>query len=210
MIPADLLNRYENLILGADRAFQKIEREYPQEVLCRIGCSDCCHALFGLFLIEAAYIKGHFEGLDRKERREVLARCVRMNRDLERFQKNVGPGMETGSPTPDILGKARIRCPLLDDEKRCVLYPSRPLTCRVYGIPTRIRGKARVCGKAGFNQGRSYPAFNLDEAQQILFLLSREWLIRLGTENPGKASLLISLARALESPLDEILRECYV
>ena len=48
--------RYESLLELADQAFQRVSKEYPESVKCRSGCSDCCHALFDLTLIEALYI----------------------------------------------------------------------------------------------------------------------------------------------------------
>ena len=80
------------------------------------------------------------------------------------------------------LAKARIRCPLLNDNNECILYPYRPITCRVYGIPTMIQGVPRVCGKAGFKKEQSYPTFNLDGVHRELFELSKELLERAGAK----------------------------
>ena len=46
---------------------------------------------------------------------------------------------------------------MLGPDDRCVLYEQRPVTCRLYGVPTAIHGKAHVCGKCGFARGGAYP-----------------------------------------------------
>lgn len=200
----ELQSRYEFLVDHADRAFRSMETDYPEEIRCRPGCSDCCHALFGLFGIEAAYLKDQFDRLDRKERRRILLRCKKMDRDLKKWEESQLV-LEHAQPS-DSMGRARIRCPLLDDDASCALYPFRPITCRVYGIPTRVQGKARVCGKSGFKKGQSYPAFDLDEVQKELYLLSREMLGLLGWESEEHAALLISVSQALKSPFVETIR----
>lgn len=207
---ADLFERYESLVNGADRAFQRMAKDYVQEIKCKRGCSDCCHALFGLFLVEAFSLKESFDALERKERRKILARCDKADRDIQRMQeKHKVSGQEEGDAS-EALGKERLRCPLLSDQEVCLLYPHRPITCRVYGIPTAIRGKARVCRKAGFKEGTSYPAFNLDQVQKELYLLSRELLARHGTADPEQASLLISVSTALKTPLEDIIAKSFV
>ncbi len=202
---ADLFKRYESLVIGADRAFQRMAKDYAQEIKCKRGCSDCCHAVFGLFFVEAFSLKVSFDALDRKERRKVFARCDKADRDLQRMQEIHKSSRYEGDNASDVLGKERLRCPLLSDQEECLLYSHRPITCRVYGIPTAIRGKARVCQKAGFKGGRSYPAFDLDQVQKELYLLSREVLIRHGTTDPDRAALLISVSKALRTPPEDIV-----
>ena len=104
------------------------------------------------------------------------------------------------------MGRERVRCPLLEDEA-CRLYDHRPITCRVYGIPTVIQGKARVCSRAGFRGGKTYPAFNLDAVQRELYALSRELLVRSGEPDAEKAALLISVSKALQTPIEEMIAE---
>ena len=37
--------------------------------------------------------------------------------------------------------RIKCRCPLLGDDDRCLLYQARPITCRLYGVPTAIAGQ---------------------------------------------------------------------
>jgi Fe-S-cluster containining protein len=200
-----VLQRYELLVAKADQAFQKMKKEFPECIKCKPRCSDCCHALFGLFLIEAVYLKRHFDKLGRKARRAALLRGNKADKELkkleERLQKN-GKTPEMGTAS---LARERIRCPLLDDHQVCTLYFHRPITCRVYGIPTAIQGKARVCRKAGFKSGTTYPLFDLDRAYQELYLLSGELLKEAGRRDPERASLLISVSRVIKTPPAELV-----
>jgi hypothetical protein len=56
-----------------------------------------------------------------------------------------------------------------------------------------------VCGKAGFKSGKTYPIFDLDRAYQELYLLSGELLKEAGRRDPERASLLISVSRAIKT-----------
>ena len=200
-----LLDRYEHLAEGAEKSFEKIKKEHGQKVQCKVHCSDCCHAVFGLFLIEAVYLKMHFDRLGRSQRRSILSRCHRADKELFRIQKNLKVGNDSLEEGSDLLGKARVRCPLLNNMEECELYPYRPITCRVYGIPTSIRGKARVCGKSGFENGIVYTTFDLDNVYRELYQLSRNFLEKAGSIDPRQAELLISVSNALSTPLNDFI-----
>jgi len=103
------------------------------------------------------------------------------------------------------LGKARIRCPLLNDRNECILYPYRPITCRVYGIPTKVQGVPRVCGQAGFKKEQTYPVFDLDGTHRELHQLSKELLERAGEKNSERASLLLSVSKVIKTPVEELI-----
>jgi len=62
----------ENLFDFADRAVADVQKRYSKEVRCKKGCNDCCYAVFDVSLIEALYIRHHFDLLGRKQRRAAL------------------------------------------------------------------------------------------------------------------------------------------
>lgn len=202
-----LFDRYERLVARADEAFERVSRDYPTCVMCKSGCADCCHAVFGLFLIEAAYLRREFGLLSRKEREAAFARGDAADRDLERLRQRLDAFQDDPMMQSYTMARERIRCPLLDEQDRCILYAHRPITCRVYGIPTAIQGKARVCGKAGFQGRQSYPTFNLDAVQKELYLLSGELLAATGQADAEKASLLLSVSKAIRTPIQDIIIE---
>jgi Fe-S-cluster containining protein len=140
-----------------------------------------------------------------KEKRAALLRgenSEKEHRELEKKLKLYGNDPQMASYS---IGRERIRCPLLNDHQECILYVYRPITCRVYGIPLVIQGKAHVCWNAGFKKGEPYPTFNLDEVQRELYLLSGELLDRAGRKDSQKASLLISVAKAIKTPIKDLL-----
>jgi Fe-S-cluster containining protein len=183
------------------------EREHGSCVKCKTGCSDCCHAIFGLFLIEAAYIQEQFKRLDRKVRREILSNAEKYEKALQKVEERLQAHEDDPHMKSYALSKERVRCPLLNQNDECIIYPHRPITCRVYGIPTAIQGKARVCGKAAFERGESYPTFDLDGCYKELYQLSKELLVQMGQSDMEKASLLISVAKVLKTPLEELISE---
>jgi Fe-S-cluster containining protein len=209
MKSVSLFRSYELLVDKADEAFEKTKDLHGSRMACELHCSDCCHAVFGLFLIEAANLKHHFEELDREKKKEVLLRCNETERGLKRLEKKLERYGEDPETQTSILARERIRCPLLDENNECVLYAHRPITCRVYGIPTRIQGKARVCGKATFEKGVSYPVFDLDGAYGNLCALSKELLSETGGKDEDKATYLISVPRAIGASFEELIRETF-
>jgi Fe-S-cluster containining protein len=201
-----LFQSYENLVVRADQAFQKVADEYPECVKCHRNCADCCHAVFGLFLVEAVYINQHFTHLDRKQRRSAVLRAKKSDKDLERLEKKLQTHQDNPQRGLISLARERVRCPLLDDHQECILYPYRPITCRVYGIPTAIHGKARVCGRAGFKKSGSYPAFDIDGLYRDLYMLSKVLLQGAGSKDLDKASLLISVSKAIRTPSNDLIK----
>jgi Fe-S-cluster containining protein len=207
MNPSQLFRDYEFLVDKAESAFQKMETEHQARIQCRLHCADCCHAVFGLFIIEAAYLQMHFLELRPEVKEEALRRGKGADKDLEKLQELLKHFEDDLQMRHYTLAKERIRCPLLDDKDECVLYHRRPITCRVYGIPTKIQGKARVCAKAEFKSGEAYPVFDLDAVYRELFVLSEEFLRYDECDKPEKASLLISVSKAIRTPMEDLIHE---
>jgi len=209
MKPNQLFRSYELLVDDADEAFHNVQVEYPTCIRCERHCSDCCHAVFGLFLIEAAYMQHHFDQLDEEVRQQALERGKRSDKDLRRLEEKLRAHEDDPRMRAYVLARERIRCPLLDENEDCILYTHRPVTCRVYGIPTAVHGKARVCAQGAFQQGEKYPIFDLDGAYRNLYTLSREFLVQEGSKDPDKASLLISVSKAIQTPLGKLISETF-
>jgi len=202
----DLFRQYELLVQEADQAFEGMRKRYGALMRCRSGCSDCCHAVFGLFPIEVAYLQERLSGLGRKERRGARIRADKSARELERAQVPLKAEGDQGVSANLALATQRVRCPLLDDQRACIAYPYRPLTCRVYGIPALIRKQIRACPKNQFRPGQSYPAFDLDEAHREMYHLSVALLSGWHENPPDGASFLVSVAKAVTTPWRDLLR----
>lgn len=200
-----IFKEYEQLAARADQAFQDMEKKYGSCVKCGIQCSDCCNAVFGIFFIESVYLNHHFNGLESKCKEEALLRAVKSNKDLLEMQKKLQEYGDDTQKITEAIGKERIRCPLLSDEQKCTLYPYRPITCRVYGIPTIINNRIHACWKAGFEKGETYPAFDLDGIYRELYGLSKKLLELAGENDVEKASLLVSASMSIMTPKDKLI-----
>jgi Fe-S-cluster containining protein len=202
----DLFQSYEGVADKAEAAFQEMQKEHGSCIKCEPHCADCCHAVFGLFLIEAGYLKEHFDKLTDEEKKAALVRCEQAEKSLERLQNMLRAHEDDPQMQAYIMSRERIPCPLLNEQQECILYRNRPITCRVYGIPTKVQGKARVCWKAEFKKDERYPVFDLDGVYRELYFLSTELLKGAG-EDTEKASLLISVSKAITTPLSDLLRQ---
>lgn len=180
---SEFFKEYESLVAQVDAVFQKVSSNFSAEVKCRQGCSDCCHALFDVTLIEAMYLNAKFAELDEALRNTILIEADKADRKAYRFKRQASKDVEEVDQSEILLrtAKERLRCPLLDQDDRCSLYASRPITCRIYGIPLEIGGKSHTCGLSGFEPGKSYPAVKLERIQDMLLSLSNRILDHVGS-----------------------------
>lgn len=194
-------DQYEALVQKADAAFAQVQEKYPQQVHCGQGCSDCCHALYDLTLIEALYIKTKFDLLITGEARGVLIENANeADRKIHRLKRQAYKDHEAGQSESEILeamARQRVRCPALNDENRCSIYAIRPITCRTYGIPTQIGGQGHTCGLSGFEQGESYPTLKLDVVFQRLYEISFALAQAIQSRYPKLCEVLVPLSMAL-------------
>ncbi len=193
--------KYEELVAAAEDAFNRVKNEYPDCVKCGVGCADCCHALFDLTLIEALYINHKFKATYQGEKQEsLLERASRSDRKVYKIKKKAHNLLKEGCPDEEILERIAaetVRCALLNDKDLCDLYEFRPITCRLYGVPTAIGGKGHTCGLSGFSQGEAYPTANLDRIQSALMTLSNALVGDLKSRYSTLGEILVPLSMAL-------------
>lgn len=194
-------DKYKAIVDQADAVFKKVQEEHEECVRCCVGCSDCCHALFDLTLIEALYIKTQFDKVFKDSARAlIIERANEADRAVYRLKRQAFKDHENGKAETEILEEMaaqRIRCPLLNSDDQCDLYAHRPLTCRLYGIPTVIGDKAHTCGLSGFEQGKAYPTVKLEAIQRKLNDLSAGLAGEIGSRYPKLAELLVPVSMAL-------------
>lgn len=204
---APYFERYEALLDLTDQLFDKVSHQYPECVNCKIGCSDCCHALFDLTLIEALYLNHKFnEQFAGSEKDALLDTANAADRLVARVKRDAYRSLEQGKSEEQVLSglaQERVRCPLLDGSEKCVLYENRPITCRLYGIPTAIGGRGHTCGISGFEQGKPYPTVHLDKINEQLQQLSAELVRDLGSNFIKLVDLLVPVSMALLTIYDE-------
>jgi Fe-S-cluster containining protein len=199
--------KYKTIVKQADELFERVQKEHPECVTCKIKCADCCHALFDLTLIEAIYINHQVNTIIKgKEKTNLIEKANRADRKIHMVKKQAVKSKKAGKDETEILmeiAAERVRCPLLNDNDMCDLYDYRPITCRLYGIPTSIGGRSHTCGKSGFVEGKQYPAVNLDAIQKRLYDISYEFVRDIKTKFVKMADMLVPLSMAILTVFDE-------
>lgn len=200
-------SKYEALVEMAEGVFKKVKEEYVENVNCEVGCSDCCYALFDLTLIEAIYISHHFnKKYSGTKKHELIDRANRADRKIYKLKKQAQKDFQDGANEVEILGRMaaeKVRCPLLNDENQCDLYENRPITCRLYGVPTSSSSMSHTCGKSGFEEGQKYPTVNMDVLYKKLHETSVELVVSINTKYSKMGDMLVPLSMALVTAFND-------
>ncbi|WP_319584290.1 YkgJ family cysteine cluster protein [uncultured Pseudodesulfovibrio sp.] len=203
----EYFKKYEAIVAEVDAVFNKFETEMPDLVKCGKGCSDCCYALFDVTLVEGMYINAKFnEKFSGLERSAILDRADKADREIHKLKRKVFKASQEGRPVNDILlevAKARVRCPMLGDDDLCSIYENRPITCRLYGVPTSIGGEAHTCNKAGFKGGEKYPTVNMDIILDRLLAIGKELQTGIGSRFRELGEMLLPVSMAIVTDYDE-------
>jgi Fe-S-cluster containining protein len=199
--------KYEELVKTADDVFARVSKEHSECVNCKIECSDCCHALFDLTLIEAIYINNKFkEKIKDNDKEAIMNKANDIDRQIHKIKRKAYKELEAGGSEDEILtmlAGERVRCPFLNDKDSCDMYEYRPITCRFYGIPTSIGGVGHTCGKSGFVEGEKYSTVNLDIIHSRLQQISADFVKEIKTEYIKLVDMLVPLSMALLTVYDE-------
>ena len=199
--------KYEELVEVAEKGFERIRSEYPDCVKCKIGCADCCHAVFDMPLIEAIYIHYRFkETLDEERQAQIMEKANTADRELHVIKRSAYKAAAGGTSETEILtnmASQRVRCPLLNNQEKCDLYPYRPITCRLYGVPTAIDGAGRTCGLSDFKPGKPYPTIHIDIFYRKLYEISVEMVSSIQSKHVKMADMLVPVSMALLTDFDE-------
>ncbi|NDV24563.1 YkgJ family cysteine cluster protein [Desulfovibrio sp. JC022] len=197
----EIFKKYEDLVAEVDKTFNKISEQTEDGIKCAKGCSDCCHALFDLTLVEAIYINRKFNEIySGMERSEIMHEADVSDRHIHKIKRRAFKASQSGASTTEILKEvslARVKCPLLKESNLCALYDFRPLTCRIYGVPMNIGGQAHSCQKSGFTPGKAYPTINMDTLQSKLMQLSEELAASINSSLKELPEVLVPVSMAL-------------
>ncbi len=191
--------KYEQLMQGVDKIFQRMSNDYPGEVKCSNGCTDCCFALFDLTLVEALYLNRQFQELGQDVKNMILVEADKADRKTHKIKRKLFKAHEGGASEEEILksaGQERVQCPLLVED-RCVLYEFRPLTCRLYGLPMKVGESTVSCSRSGFEPGVQYPTVDMQKLHEQLLHLSQELAKGIGTRYAELHTVLVPVSMAL-------------
>jgi len=198
---------YEQLVSLAEQAFKRVNDEYPDKVKCVEGCSDCCYALFDLSFVEAYYINYHFyKKYKGREKDDLIAKANAADRIIYKLKRAAHKDFESGMGEAEIfvkMSKERVKCPLLNDKEMCSMYEYRPITCRLYGIPTAIDGIGHTCGLSGFEEGVKHSTVNLEIIQNRLYEISTNFVSSMNTKYKALKEMLVPLSMVICQEYDE-------
>ena len=145
------LNRLESIFADMDRLYSEAAAHYG------FNCHDCkdicCQTRFYHHTyLEYLYVLEGFKSQSSASQSEIEARALNVVQQSAELDRNAKP--------------VRLMCPLNVD-KLCILYPYRPMICRLHGIPHELRKSANHPtfgpGCRTFDQccmGKSYIAFD--------------------------------------------------
>jgi Fe-S-cluster containining protein len=125
---------YKAILNHADSHFAEVTAAQPGNLQCGRGCSLCCHGLFGIAEADLAMVAEGLEALDGRTRRAIIDRAEKI---IEQYKH---PDLRDCSPREKERFFKRteaVACPNLSDFGECLIYESRPLICRTFGLPLR-------------------------------------------------------------------------
>src|SRR5580704_4597939 len=137
--------RDTELVQIMDASLAEAARCAGSFLVCRIGCTQCCHGAFAINALDAARLRAGMTEL----RAANLALAAEIERRAHawlaehraRFPGNRKTGVIGSSPEDQAYFQEFAEgaaCPALDPATgRCDVYAWRPMTCRVFGPPVR-------------------------------------------------------------------------
>jgi Fe-S-cluster containining protein len=136
----------QELVQIVDSALEDAARRAGDWLLCRVGCTQCCHGVFAINELDALRLQAGMEAL-RGSDPELAAEIERRSEAWIEVHGADYPGdLETGKLGESESDRDQFEefaneaaCPALDQATgRCDVYAWRPMTCRVFGPPVRM------------------------------------------------------------------------
>ena len=126
--------------------FAEAAQRAGDRLVCRQGCTQCCHGVFALNQLDALRLRSGMKALHAAE--PALAHEIEHRAQMWVVENEAGfPGdSKTGLLGDSESDRERFEgfaneapCPALDPETgRCDVYAWRPMTCRIFGPPVRM------------------------------------------------------------------------
>jgi len=148
------------LVQIMDVALADAARRAGAWLVCREGCTPCCHGAFAINALDAKRLRAGMTAMWVNE----PALAATLEERAQAWIAEHGPAFP-GDPVTGILGTSDANqqafedfandapCPALDPATgRCDVYAWRPMTCRVFGPPVRMgNGNALGCCELCFH-----------------------------------------------------------
>lgn len=148
-MPADLIGQDGQLLQLVDLALTDASDRAGRHLVCRPGCTQCCHGAFAIDALDAWRLKAAMQSMRELDPERAMRIEGRAGRYIEEFGAEFPGDAETG-----VLGKSEeeeaafedfandAACPALEPESGlCEVYAARPMTCRVFGPPVQVESE---------------------------------------------------------------------
>lgn len=125
---------YKRTLERADEFFASVTESQPQNLQCGRGCSLCCYGLFEIGSGDVPLIAEGLANLHPMRRKKIIRNAARI------IAENGHPNLRECSPAERekfFNQTASVPCPNLSENGECMMYESRPLVCRTFGLPLR-------------------------------------------------------------------------
>lgn len=134
------LKAYQQLLQRIDTWFAASRGRFPEHIRCGNGCSGCCRGLFDITILDGALLQHGFGQLPGNIRTEVLQKAQLKLEQLQLTWPELAPpyilNLRTEEEWEQLMpDDDETPCPLLDPDGHCLIYPYRPMTCRLHGLP---------------------------------------------------------------------------
>jgi Fe-S-cluster containining protein len=134
------------LVQIMDGALAEASRRAGEWLVCRPGCTPCCHGAFAIGPLDALRLSAGMEALRAAEPLKAEAVEERARTWIAEHGADFPGDRETGILGETVAERERFEefaneaaCPALDPATgRCDVYAWRPMTCRVFGPPVRV------------------------------------------------------------------------
>jgi Fe-S-cluster containining protein len=134
------------LVQIVDASLADAARRAGQWLVCRLGCTQCCHGAFAINELDALRLQAGMEALQATEPSLAAAIEQRARAWIAEYSTDFPGDLITGRLGETEDERERFEafaneaaCPALDPATgRCDVYAWRPMTCRVFGPPVRM------------------------------------------------------------------------
>ena len=136
-----------------DLALADANQRGAEWLACRPGCSQCCHGVFAISMLDAARLHTGLRELELADPERAGRLRARVAAACEELTAGYPGDAATGFLFEDVASEERFSefaneaaCPVLDPlTQQCDLYAARPMTCRAFGPPVRTDDGIGVC-----------------------------------------------------------------
>jgi Fe-S-cluster containining protein len=146
------------LLQIVDTAFADSARRSGEHLVCRPGCTQCCHGAFAINPLDALRLRTALTELAQTDPEQAAAIEGRARHYLAEFGPSFPGDQATGILSESDEAQVAFEdfandapCPVLNpDTGLCDLYAARPMTCRVFGPPVRVQSELDETSEEGF------------------------------------------------------------